>query len=126
MADGVNIMLPFLPKYNAGERFWRGPLIRDIMKSFSIENDFKWTLIGIEIYADGTTLSRSYSQSVCVLRLQLFNIKLRSSHLHNIGIMPISDENPGLSVLRRAEQKVQFSKRYLIALQWPTILASNG
>eukprot|EP00171_Calliarthron_tuberculosum_P010195 IDg10195t1 len=89
IAGGLDSIVNYQEEVSDRGRIFSAPHNSNSMLSYSssIPNDGK--LIAIDLYADGTTLTSSGSQSACVFRIRLVNVYRRSEKWHNIAIAPV-------------------------------------
>ena len=109
-----------------GSRVFSSPLDSDAMKYYENAGDLNAKLVGIEVYCDGTVLSSSNTQSAAMLRVRFGNIKGRSEHWHNVGIIPTyRDFGEILSKSKRECGRLELFQRYLF-LAWRDLIKASA
>jgi len=97
----------------SGERVFSSPVDSNSLLSYEQALQYGSKIIGFDLYADGTTLSSSGSQSACTLRFRLSNILGKSSNWHEVGIAPIVSENSNISPQRLSKLRTSVFQRFL-------------
>ncbi len=88
-AGGLGAVRQFRVTRHEGRRVFMKAVDSDAMRDYSDSLDVDAPLLCIDIYADGTILAKSGSQSACVVRVRIANVEKKSQEWIDVGIAPI-------------------------------------
>eukprot|EP00171_Calliarthron_tuberculosum_P002760 IDg2760t1 len=79
-------------------RFRSNPLNSDALRYYEATATGMLPVLAFDLYADSTTLSKSGSQSACLIRIRPANVVGRSNQWHDVGIAPHLASRIGVSI----------------------------
>ena len=125
LAGGLPSVLQYEPKYSIGVRIWSSPRDSDSMRLLCESKDTGMPIIAFEAYADGTTMARSGTQSLNIVRIRFMNLRGRNEEWHELAIATVLEVDPKLSSTRLAEERTLLLQRFLFLIFRSMIDASN-
>ena len=118
IAGGLGAVLPYCEEQHNGVRHYSKPTNSDSIRDHFDAMKTDAPLIFIDLYADGTTLAKSGSQTVCVVRARLANVSSRSNIWMDIGIAPVHSLSTTYADPRLSSERSELFQRFLfVALQ---------
>eukprot|EP00171_Calliarthron_tuberculosum_P001347 IDg1347t1 len=126
-AGGCSAIIQYEETCENRRRMYSSPIDSDSMREYCESVRFNAPIIAFDLYADATTLSKSGSQSACILRARLVNVRGRSTKWHEIGIAPVLSANISSSATKLAFERALLQQRFLfIALKDAFAASKSG
>ncbi|CAN8063786.1 unnamed protein product [Agarophyton chilense] len=126
-AGGAASVQSFTANNKQNERRYSAPWNSRMIGKYSQNNGPNVVIVAIDLYCDGTILSKSGSQNVSTLRVRFNNLKGRSNEWHEVGIAPCVDSNgTEHSALELRRERLQLFQRFLFLALKDLIDASNA
>lgn len=123
---GVSSIVPFTCRIVNGRRVYSNPCDSDALRQYAENNPLQIPVVGIDLVADGTTLSRSGTQSANAMRVRFSNIKGRSKKWHEIAIAPSLDTGgQSISSTKLSKDRLELFQRFLYLMLKDVIEAST-
>ena len=118
-------IIPFSPYFRDDERISSAPWNSEGMKSYSKCEQLGAKIVCVDLFADGTTLSASGSQSANIVRVRFSNLRSHRHTWHELGICPfVSDEDGTKTKAVLQRERSQLFQRYLYISLFDLIEAS--
>lgn len=108
-----------------GHRSFSNVLDSDAMKIYFDSVNHETNIVGFDIFADGTLLSSSGSQSLCPIRIRFANIRGTSTTCHEVGIAPMLQSGAYFSQDKRRQIRLELFQRYMFLLSKDAIIGSR-
>eukprot|EP00171_Calliarthron_tuberculosum_P003409 IDg3409t1 len=125
-AGGLSAVTKSELQYRNGDRVYSSPMDSDSMYAYKEEMPAGSVIIGLDLFSDGTTVSNSGSQSLCLLRMRVVNVQGVSDQWHEIGIEPIMTVVHTVSASILSEERSLLKQRFLYQALKESINASRS
>eukprot|EP00171_Calliarthron_tuberculosum_P008947 IDg8947t1 len=106
-------------------RMRSSPLDSDALRDYEATAGGDLPVLAFDMYADSTILSKSGSQSACLVRIRPTNISERFNLWHDVAIAPHMGHAPSLSQARMAQERCTLFQRFLFLLLSDVVEASR-
>lgn len=127
-ADGISAIVSFAEEHKDGKRSFSAPWNANAMRDYQKLLKFGGHLVGIDLFSDGATLSKSGSQSANSVRVRFINISGISEVWHEIGTAPSIDcgDERRSETDKRGERMFLFQRYLFIALKDLVAASAHG
>ena len=111
--SGPDAILPHEKVLHAGKRQYSQPMNSDASLALAESHGFGMKKVFFSLYCDGTTVTRSGSQTKNIVRVRFYNIRGQRDKWHEIGICPTFRSRDVKNRTSLAKIRAELFHRYL-------------